>query len=791
MTNDACFHCGEDIPEHINLSVDLNGETKSLCCLGCHAVSQAILDAGLTHYYQYRTESAKTAPLVPQELETYKSYDLPEIQQEFVENKESLSSAYISIEGLTCAACAWLIESKLKQLEGIHKVHVNFGTHRAHLRWNNDVITLSKILETIHRIGYRSSPFQQQDDEERTKKQSRRFLVRLGFSGLATMQVMMLALGLYSGYFSSIDLEMRHYFRWVSLCFSLPVATYCAFPFYESAFRALKNKRINMDVPVSIALIFAFTASCLATFSRDGDVYFESVSMFTFFLLLSRFFEKKAFQHAAEQRSNLHKLLPLTATVVNNNQHHKIVAAKLQQDQIILVAAGETIACDGIILDGHSSIQESMLTGEQKPNVKKSGDFVYCGSINIDQPITIQIKALGKQTFISHLIDLQEQASFSKPKIALLAEKIAQYVTPTILLLAGATYLFWTHYDPANAFWIMLSVLIATCPCALALATPTAVTCATTALQKIGIMTRVPDLFERLTKINTVVFDKTGTLTSGKFSITDIDVEPNLTKTEALHIASALEQQSIHPIALTFQQAFASTKHVSNPQTHVGQGVSGTIEDDNYQLGSAAWTKQQGSHHQVHLVKNGQAIARFKLSDDYREHMKTTIDHIKQAKLSIAIASGDQETNVQDIARKLGISKFYSAMSPEDKLSYIQSIQKDGARVAFFGDGINDAPVLAAADLSIAMGSGATIAQHQADVVLLSDSIEQFPRMLYLAKKTTRIIRQNFGWAILYNASVIPLAITGNLPPYIAALGMSLSSIIVTSNSLRLLRSVR
>ena len=796
MTHPSCFHCQEPVLTGQQFVTRINDRDELMCCPGCQAVSQAIVDAGLLSYYKFRTEpGSKQNALVPEALTQFSAYDLPEVQQDFVHSEDNIESVSLSIDGITCAACAWLIEHKVKQLTGVSQVLVNSTTQRAMISWDKRTVKLSDILGQISRIGYQAAPYQVDEQELNNKLNSRKFLLRLGLAGFATMQVMMFALALYTGYFTDLDVQYRDYFRWVSMLFATPVVLYSAQPFYFSAIRTLLSGKLNMDVSVSIAIGGAYVASCFATVNGTGEVYFESVSMFTFFLLLGRYFEQKARQKASVSSSNLHKLVPLTAHLMNDNGQEEIPAKKLRLNDVILVKPGEMIAADGMVIEGHTSINEAMLTGEQMPIEKTVASQVYAGTINVDQPIKVSVTALGQDQLVAEIIRLQELASNTKPAIALLADKLSRYFSGTILTIATITYLVWHQISPEDAFWVTLSVLVATCPCALALATPTAVTCATAIFTRLGIITRKAGVFEKLPLIKHVVFDKTGTLTCGTLSIGQTQCMADLTKTQALAIAAALETGSRHPIAAAFT-VFADNALVAEEVHHkVGFGVRGRIDGTDYLIGNAVFTgasiDTRDPAQKIWLARSCneqlEVLASFEIQDNIRQDSKATVEMLKQQGCRISIASGDSSGHVHQLAKELGIDDVHSGLTPADKLALVTRLQQH-TRVAMFGDGINDAPVLAGADLSVAMGSGSAIAKNSADLILLGDHLSRFTQAVSVAKLTTQIIRQNLAWALGYNALILPLAVTGHVAPYIAAIGMSASSLIVVGNSLRLLR---
>lgn len=792
MSDHNCYHCAEPVPANSQFIVDINQQPRNMCCPGCAAVAQSIVDNGLASYYDYRTSSgAKTTGLVPEQLSEFASYDIQEIQEEFVQENDNQREILLTVENVTCAACAWLIERQLYRMDGLSFCNVNTTTARITVRWQPDLLKLSTILTEIARVGYKAYPFQADKEESRQVALSKSYQRKLVVAGLVTMQVMMFAFVLYTDMFSTLEDVYRDYFRLVSLITVAPVVAYCAQPFYSNALKAIIGKQLNMDVPVSIAILLAYGASAYGTIIDDGEVYFESVSMFVFFLLTGRFFEQRAHKKAAEISSNLLKLIPKTATLINGEQHTTVPAKKLQPGQRILVKPGEVIPADGLIVNGHSSINEAVLTGEQLPVTKGLDQQVYASTLNIDSPLEIEVTHGAGKQLISEIIRLQDQASKEKPRMAALADRQSQHTVAAVLILALASYLYWSVVDPSQAIWIALAVLVATCPCALALATPTAYTCASAALTTKGLLVRKGDALDSLAKIDHVLFDKTGTLTTGQFKRVDT-IAYQHDAHQCLILAASLEKASQHPIANAFSDYFDQTVAVGNLRAVTGAGIEGSIDGKHYSIGSARFTDNEERDHTgkitIHLVCEGQPVADFILSDEIRPAAKSLVNQLTGMKINTTMVTGDNSPHAEFIQQQLAIPTLKKGQTPADKLHYIQQRQSDGEIVCMFGDGVNDAPVLAGAHLSVAMGSGTDLAKSSADLVLLNDHLERFPAALALAKKTSAIIHQNLWWAVGYNLLAVPFAVCGYLPPYLAAIGMSLSSLIVITNSLRLLK---
>lgn len=806
-----CFHCNEAVPRGINLTVEISQIQQPMCCIGCQAVAQTIVDNGLTQYYAVRTEPAqKGQSLIPEQLQKNKLLDEAVLQSEFIYQEDDYKEAILTIDGISCAACAWLIEMQLEKLEGLIKINVNATSQRATVKWQDDALKLSDILHAIEHIGYQALPFKANEAELRNKKQSKAFIKRLGISGILMMQIMMIAFGLYFGAFSEMAEHNKVYLRWVSFILAIPIIFYGAFPFYTGAIKAIKAKRLSMDVPVSIAIILAFSASAWATITQQGEVYFESVSMFTFLLLIGKFLEFRARSHASQVSANLLKLMPMTATKVilsgdgiseESQSKEVLVAAKqLIQGDLVIIKPGEVVPADGIITSGVSQLNEAMLSGEQLPINKTINDNVFAGTINGDGNITVQVKQATNESFLSQLIRLSEQAQAHKPKIAKLSDKIAQYFVALILLTSIATAIYWQQHLPEEAFWITLSVLVATCPCALSLATPTALTCATTHLNRAGIMIKSGHVMETVPKINCFAFDKTGTLTTGEFTINKIELvnsESSFNQEKILAIAAALEAYSEHPIAKPFAEYRDYSLTAEEVKVHSGQGVTGTLKNIDYAIGKYSWLAktmsfdknqaQSFSDASCILIANKQVIAAFYLIDNIRDDAFDTISNLNRENRTLLL-SGDSQMACDTIAQKLPVNTVLGGLSAQDKMEQLKQAQKQGYKVAMTGDGVNDSPVFGAAHISIAMGCGADITKSGADVILLNNKMASIETLIKVAHKTHRIILQNYLWAFGYNAIVLPLAVAGYITPYMAVIGMSASSILVITNSLRLLK---
>jgi len=800
----ACFHCGQPLPHGIDLKVEIDSIARAMCCRGCQAVAEAIVAGGLTDYYRFRTLSAPTArESVPEFLRQSTVYDNPAVQKSFVRQSGGQErEASLILEGIVCAACVWLNEQHLAKLPGVLAVSVNYATHRARVRWDDSQVHLSRILQAVSEIGYLAHPYDPDRAQEILERERRLQLRRLAVAAAFGMQVMILAVALYAGAFTGIESEFKNLFHWLSLVLTLPVLGYSAQPFFRSAFRDLRQKRVGMDVPVSLGLGLAFAGSVLATFSGQGEVYYDSVVMFVFFLLTGRTFELAGRKRAAEVSEALVRLLPVSATRLVNGQQEMVPAIELNNGDLVLVRPGESIPADGHVHDGRSSVDESLLTGESLPLAKTPGMALIGGSINIDSPLTLRVEKTGEDTVLSAILRLLDRAQTEKPAIAAAADRAAGWFMARVLLLAAGVALFWYFYDPTRWLPITIAVLVVTCPCALSLATPTAITAATGRLMRHGLVTTRGHALETLARANTFIFDKTGTLTYGRLILLDTHTTTPLSANECLALAAALEQHSEHPIARALraridEPRLAATDVVSTP----GAGLSGAINGQRYFLGTisflreaagipvhdAAFTSMRaGGNTLVLLSDSRQLLAAFVIGDEVRAGAKTLIDELQLQGKRVLLLTGDHPGAAQTVARETGIHEVEADLRPQDKLARVQALASQGDIVAMVGDGVNDAAALAAAHVSIAMGGGTQIAAASADMLLLSEQLPHLAEAVLVAGKTLRIIHQNMAWAVGYNLVALPFAAFGLVAPWMAALGMSTSSLIVVANALRL-----
>ena len=798
-----CFHCGLPVPPAASYRVRVLGEERPMCCPGCKAVAEAIVEGGMEDYYRYRTEASPQGhELVPRELESLRLYDREALQKSFVTREGDLREAALILEGMTCPACVWLNEKHVRALPGVLTFNINYSTQRARVQWDERQIQLSDILQAIIALGYSAHPFDAGRQEASAKRERTIALRRVGVAGLSMMQVMMLAIALYSGDFSGMDEALRNYLRWASLLLTLPVIFYSASGFFISAWRELKIKRLGMDLPISLTLGLSFIASVWATVTQSGEVYFDTVTMFVFFLLTGRYLEMVARHKASAAADALVKLLPTIAARINEKGEEDMVPViELCAGDLVRVRPGESVPADGVVIEGRSSVDESLLTGESLPSGRGVGDVLIGGSVNVESPLLMRVDKVGADTMLSSILRLLDRAHAEKPRIGEIADRAAQWFVLGLLIVSVLVGAWWWVHEPARAFWIVIALLAITCPCALGLATPAALTAATGHLTRLGLLVTRGHALETLAKVNHVVFDKTGTLTYGKLNLEKILPldGSGLNAQQVLHHAAALERASEHPVAKAILAQAPEGIAAESITALPGQGIEGWIDGRRYRLGHADFAMglsqkaspaaPEASGTLVLLADEHQALGWLVLRDQARDEAHDVILELKSRGIKISLLSGDRPAEAQRMGASLGIKQVFGGLHPQDKLEQLRRFQNEGDVVLMVGDDVNDAPVLAGAQVSLAMGGGTQLAQSSADMILLSENLHHIPAGLNVARRTMRIIHENLAWALGYNIIAIPAAAAGFVPPWLAAIGMSLSSLVVVLNALRLRRA--
>ncbi len=795
----ACFHCAQALPSKSNWRIEESDGSKSFCCPACMAVYQCIHAGGFDQYYARRSEPAAT-PVEALSTKNYRDYDGLLDSFDFVKYKESRYTADLLVTDLRCSACAWLLESVLGRLPGVQSVSVSLYQKKLSISWEEGRLALSDIMQCADDYGYPVEPwteFARNRAQAETREQLQR---RLGVAGLLMMQVGMMSIGLYAGDWQGMDSATQTLMRVASLLLSAIALCYCAVPFLKGAFSAVRHFHLTMDVPISIALLTAFGYSVYATVFDLDHVYFDTVCMFVFFLLLSRFVE-------ARSRDVLHSgggsLLPAVAQRRSRDAgagapaSEYVLVGELRVGDQVLCKPGEVAASDGCLLEGESAFDESAFSGESVPVRKTAGDRILAGACNLDNAVWYEVTCPSNASSITRIDELAESVRGAKPDYAQLIDRVSPWFTLVVLCLASITLLAWWSEGLQPALLASLAVLIISCPCALALATPVALTAAQVRAREAGVIPMSPRFLHTLPKVTDIVFDKTGTLSETRLTVSAICTK-GLSKERALQVAASLQQVASHPLALSFVQAnTAALLTIGEPCQHPGDGVSGELDGESFRLGRPDWASQVLPSAELEMPQRSHSVlcsssgvyACFSVNERLRADAEQTCEVLRANGYRVHLLSGDNEDKVTAAAQRLSIDDAHFAMRPEDKVDAIVNIREAGGTTLMIGDGVNDAPVLSAADVSVAMLHAADISKSNADAVLLSERLMALPEMLRLGGETKRIVRQNIGWAVSYNSLSIPFAMFGLVPPWAAAIGMSLSSLIVIANALRLKRT--
>jgi Cu2+-exporting ATPase len=788
----ACYHCGQRAQAASPWTAVVDGAARAMCCPGCAAAAEAIAGAGLADYYGNRTGYA--ARVDAADLDRLRAYD----------DTIDAGDAVLTVEGIRCAACVWLIERRVAALPGVTEALLNVATERLRVCWDPAACRASDILAALQAIGYTAYPLDARRQAAHLERERKALFRRLFVAGLAMMQVMMYAVPVYLATDGTMDADMRALMHWAALLLTVPAVAYAAWPFLHGAWLDLRRGVAGMAAPVALGILAALGASVAAVVRGHGDVYFDSITMFVFLLLGSRYLELDARRRAARALEGLQRAAPATALRMPGWPRARatevLAADRLAPGDLVLVAPGQAVPADGIIVEGDTDVDLALLTGESRTRGMGPGDRLPGGAVNAAQAIVVRVTSSARDSTLALLVRLVERAGQDKPALAQWADRVGAWFVLALLALTACVFAAWQFVDPARAWPAAIAVLVVSCPCALSLATPTALAAATDRLLRQGALAVKPHVLETLARATHVVFDKTGTLTYGHPGMARTVTFGGTRPTMALQLAAALEAGSAHPLAQAIRDA-AGPAALAAGMLHqvVGQGVEGEIGGRRYRLGNAAFVAgiagsdvpcgQPGGGTAVWLGSVAGWMARFDVVDEVRPEAHAVVAGLRAAGKSVVLLSGDDDAAAQDVAARLGIAHALGRQLPEDKLAVVRSLQAAGAVVAMVGDGINDAAVLSGADVSFAMGQGAQLAQLHADCVLLGEGLRPLAAALATAEATLRVIRQNLGWAMLYNLVAIPAAACGLLNPWLSGAGMAASSALVVLNALRLRRA--
>ncbi len=802
-----CFHCGLPIAAGVDYHARLDGAERGFCCFGCQSVCSAIFEAGLQGYYQRTPEGTLLAP-PPEPPKDIEIYDFDEVQQEFITCSGDVRDIHLLVEGIHCAACVWLIERGLQRVPGVQSAEVNLAARRLHLRWDSQRSKLSDVIRALARIGYAAVPYDPESAEGIIKKANRAMLYRLFFAGFAMMNMMWISIALYSG---ANQGEFRGFFHWLGLALATPTLLYAGYPFYRGAFGGLRVGHLTMDMPIAIGLsvTYAYSFYVTATASRVGEVYFDTVTNLIFVILIGRYLEGMFRHQAISATKRLMELQPRVAIVMHDGQEQMTPIRGVKPGDRVLIKPGYKVPVDGIVLEGHSAVDESMLSGESVPVSKSIGAQVSAGTVNTDGALLVEVRSTMQNTTLAKIIRLVEEAQSSKAPIQRLADTIVPWFVLVTLVCAMLTFFIWNTENFEIALMAATSVLIITCPCALGMATPMSIAVASGLGAKHGILVKNGLVLETLSRVNHFVFDKTGTLTEGRMSIAQMHIAPGAVAQEVLRSAAAVERYSEHSVAKAIvseaekQQLNYRDMAVAGFRATAGLGVEAEVAGQPVLLGSAEWLMRRGialnaelqaQAHEleaqatscVHIAMGDAHVAVFALADKLRDDARKLVNELRAAEIKMTLLSGDRRPVAEAIARQLGGMEVIAEVLPQDKDQVIRQLQQRGAVVAMVGDGVNDAPALIRADVGIALGSGTDVSVESADIVLMHNELDKVRLATLLSRRTLRTIKQNIGLSFVYNAIMVPLAMMARVSPLVAAITMPISSLVVIGNAARI-----
>jgi Cu2+-exporting ATPase len=787
----ACFHCGLPVPAGKPWRASVLGEIRDFCCGGCRAVAEAISRGGLDDYYRLRTENAPTA--TSRDDSDDRLFDREDFQASFVRGVGDRREASLVIDGVRCPACLWLIERRLRSQPGVSDAALEYASRTARVVWDPARVKLSEIRIAVREIGYETQPFDASHRAGLESDASRRGAPRLLFAGALGMMVMNLALAAYflGGPDAGGRLPLWETFgRWAALVGSAVLLAYPGQEFFAGAWRDLRNRRAGMDAPIALGLAAAWIGGAWATVKGAGPVYFDAIGMLVFFVLLARAFETRARLRSAAVLDRLAIVRPATANRVDPDGREAVIAAfELSPGDVIRVRPGETVPADGTVLEGEASFDESVVTGEPWPRGRGPGDPVVAGSIDRDQPVLVHVTRVGGESTLGEIRRLLERGLASRPRFAELADRLAGRLVVAVLALSGATAVFWALRDPAVALPATVAVLIVTCPCALALATPIALAVAAGRFAAMGVLPARMAAIERLALADSVGFDKTGTLTMPAPILDDVETSGGLGREEALAIAAALETGSDHPIARAIRAA-APWRAEATAVRHGDRSISGNVAGVRWRLGSPAGGEgeKRGKLAAALTAPDGRRAV-FTFAEELRPGAREIVGELRREGIGhAALLSGDAGGTVESLGSFLGFDEVRAGMSAAEKLEWIRSRKDDGDRLLFVGDGLNDAPTLAAAGASASFAEAPQLSRLSSDFVLLGNDLGALAAARRIARRSRRLLVQNVVWALAYNLVSVPLAAFGLVPPWAAALGMSASSLAVVANAMRLAR---
>ncbi|PLX81328.1 MAG: copper-translocating P-type ATPase [Desulfuromonas sp.] len=802
MPQDTCIHCHLSIPPQDLIVDEIEGKQLHFCCHGCQGAYRIITGAGLGNFYQRRTWNENGVPSGTFETD----FDDSVLAEHVIHESDDSAEIPLLIEGIRCASCVWLLEKLIGREVGVADVRINYGSHRARIRFNPRQTSPANLLTQVSRLGYRPHPFTAGAAQQAAVREQRTLLIRFGTAAFLSMQLMGFSFALYGGYFHGIDSKIRMIIQYFAAAVTFPVVFYSGWPFLAGGWRSLKNRAPSMDLLISLGVLTAFIFSLYALQS-GGEVYFDTAAMIVTLILLGRLFEGAARNRSVSGIDRLLQLAPDSANLIIDGETRTVSSASLVPEDIILVRPGERIPVDGIIAGGETELDEATVTGEPMPVLRKVGEAVAAGTLNLTSSIQLSVLRVSAESFIARMARMVEEAQNRKAPIQSLADRVATIFVPAVILVATATWFCWTfllNATPSAALLNAVAVLVVACPCALGLATPTAVLVATGNAASRGILFRGGDILEMTGRVDTIAFDKTGTLTLGKPTVAEIIPARGKDENDVLDLACRAEAGSSHPIAVSIkaraEQAGLHPAETGSVTTIPGSGLKMSTDCGEVLVGSRVFltangldipSTESGTLTEVHVSLDNDWIGTLLIHDPVREEAQQAVTDLHHLGLQTVLLTGDRRETAKEVCARLNITDFHAETSPADKADWINRQKQDGKMTMMVGDGINDAPALSCANVGCAMAGGTDIALETSDLVLTKPHLGRLHEAIFIARKTLQVIKQNLFWAFAYNFVTLPLAASGQLAPVWAAVAMATSSVLVVGNSLRLGRVIR
>jgi Cu+-exporting ATPase len=769
-----------------------NNKELNFCCKGCEGVYYLLKEDGLDNFYEKMGNNTLSAPTAVGKDSS--DFDMESFTQRYIKDTaDGFQEINLIIEGIHCSACIWLNEKVLNETDGILEININFTTNKAKLIWDKDVIKLSQIIDKIRAIGYNAYPYSGSENEQKSNEKKKDYFLRISIAIFASMNIMMIDVAKYTGFFSGIDDEMLHIINIAEFIFATPVLFYSGWIFFRGAYFGLKNKIINMDLLVSSGAVLTYIYSIFVLLTGVGDSYFDSVAMIITFVLVGKYLEVVGKKNAIDTMDKIKSQIPLEATLIIDNSKTVVSLDKIKIGDIIEVKNGEKASVDGVLISGVSEFDESSITGESLPINKKIGDKIYSGTINSGAVIRYKAVKNYADSTLNKIVELLENSLNSKPKIEEKTNELSKYFSITILSLSIVTFILWYLYNGnfENSLINSISVIVIACPCALALATPIATLIGINWLAKKNILFKEAKFIELFSEIDTIVFDKTGTLTTGKLTVMEVDNLSKLTDDE-INILYSLSDSSIHPVSLAIKKYlennYKNLKSLSLEEINQLPSLGVEAKYNNIKVFGGRLENidktYQNTTYQFFI--DDKLMVTFQLEDKIRDDAEETIAYLQKIGCEVIISSGDNNSIVSKVANQLNIKNYQGDMKPTEKADYIDELKNSNKKVMMVGDGVNDSLALSKADISIAMGRGSDISIAVSDIVILNDKLSGIKDSFYISKRTYLFIKQNLSISLLYNIITIPIAMAGFVIPLLAALSMSLSSLLVIGNSMRI-----